>query len=81
MATKTTFSPEEWELLMEGVMSSGVAVTAADPSGLWGLMKESFAGAKSMAEAKANPDAHSKTCAMQWRTSRTPKPARASARP
>jgi hypothetical protein len=55
MATKTTFSPEEWELLMEGVMSSGVAVTAADPSGLWGLMKESFAGARSMAEAKANP--------------------------
>lgn len=55
MATKTTFSPQEWELLMEGVMSSGVAVTAADPSGLWGLMKESFAGAKSMAEAKANP--------------------------
>jgi hypothetical protein len=55
MATKTTFSPEEWDLLMEGVMSSGVAVTAADPSGLWGLMKESFAGARSMAEAKANP--------------------------
>ena len=55
MATKTTFSPEEWELLMEGVMSSGVAVTAADPSGLWGLMKESFAGAKSMVDTKANP--------------------------
>ncbi|MET0651380.1 MAG: hypothetical protein ABWY63_02595 [Hyphomicrobiaceae bacterium] len=55
MATKTTFSPEEWELLMEGVMSSGVAVTAADPSGLWGLMKESFAGARSMVDAKANP--------------------------
>jgi hypothetical protein len=55
MATKTTFSPEEWDLLMEGVMSSGVAVTAADPSGLWGLMKESFAGARSMVEAKANP--------------------------
>ena len=36
-------------------MSSGVAVTAADPSGLWGLMKESFASAKSMVDAKANP--------------------------
>jgi len=55
MATKTTFSPQEWELLMAGVMSSGVAVTAADPSGLWGLMKESFAGARSMAAAKADP--------------------------
>ena len=42
MATKTTFTPEEWDLLMTGVMSSGVAVTAADPSGLWGLMKESL---------------------------------------
>jgi len=55
MATKTTFTPEEWVLLMAGVMSSGVAVTAADPSGLWGLMKESFASAKSMVDAKANP--------------------------
>jgi hypothetical protein len=55
MATKTTFTPEEWELLMQGVMSSSVAVTAADPSGLWGLMKESFASARSMTEAKANP--------------------------
>jgi ribosomal protein S20 len=55
MATKTTFTPEEWDLLMTGVMSSGVAVTAADPSGLWGLMKESFASAKSLVEAKANP--------------------------
>lgn len=55
MATKTTFTPEEWELLMAGVMSSGVAVTAADPSGLWGLMKESFASAKSLVDAKGNP--------------------------
>ena len=56
MATKTTVTPEEWELLMAGVMSSGVAVTAADPSGLWGLMKESFASAKSLVDAKANPE-------------------------
>ena len=33
MATKTSFTPEEWQLLMEGIMSSGVAVTAADPAG------------------------------------------------
>ena len=58
MATKTTFTPEEWDLLMTGVMSSGVAVTAADPSGLWGLMKESFASAKSLVEAKANPQSN-----------------------
>ena len=29
MANKTTFTPEEWQLLMESVMSSGMAVTAA----------------------------------------------------
>jgi len=28
MAAKTTFTPEEWQLLMEGVMSSGIAVWA-----------------------------------------------------
>jgi hypothetical protein len=46
MATKTNFTPEEWQLLMEGVISSGVAVTASDPSGLWGLLKEGFASAR-----------------------------------
>ena len=56
MATKTTFSPEEWELLMEGVMSSGVAVTAADPSGLWGAFKESFASARVLSEGKSSSD-------------------------
>ena len=59
MATKTTFTPEEWQLLMEGIMSSGVAVTAADPSGLWGLLKEGFASARALAEAKANPQSNS----------------------
>ena len=33
MATKTSFTPEEWQLLMEGIMSSGVVVTAADRAG------------------------------------------------
>jgi hypothetical protein len=41
--------------LMEGVMSSGVAVTASDPSGLWGLLKEGFASAHVLAEAKSDP--------------------------
>ena len=58
MATKTSFTPEEWQLLMEGVMSSGVAVTAADPSGLWGLLKEGFASASALTEAKTNPQSN-----------------------
>lgn len=55
MATKTSFTPEEWQLLMEGIMSSGVAVTAADPSGLWGLLKEGMASAGALMETKSNP--------------------------
>jgi len=53
MAAKTDFTPDEWKLLLESVMMSGIAVTAADPSGLWGTLKESFASAQTMASGKA----------------------------
>ena len=43
MTDKTDFTPEEWKLLLESVMMAGIAVSAAEPSGLWGLLKESFA--------------------------------------
>jgi len=52
MAAKTDFTPDEWKLLLESVMMSGIAVTAADPSGLWGTLKESFASARTMASGK-----------------------------
>ena len=49
MATKTDFTKEEWTLLLESPMMAGMAVTAADPSGLWGLMKNrSPAAARSL---------------------------------
>ena len=37
MADKANFTKEEWTLLLESPMIAGMAVTAADPSGLWGL--------------------------------------------
>jgi hypothetical protein len=40
MTDKSSFTPEEWKLLLESVTMAGIAVTAADPSGLWGLLKE-----------------------------------------
>ena len=40
MADKSNFTPDEWKLLLESVTMAGVAVSAADPSGLWGLLKE-----------------------------------------
>jgi hypothetical protein len=51
MADKTNFTKEEWTLLLESPMIAGMAVTAADPSGLWGLLKESFAGGTAFTQA------------------------------
>ena len=55
MADKSNFTPDEWQLLLESVMMAGIAVSAADPSGLWGLLKESFAGSSALAAAKTDP--------------------------
>lgn len=54
MADKTTFTPDEWKLILQGVMMASVAVTAADPSGMWGLLKESFAAGSTLAGAKTD---------------------------
>ncbi|HET6375080.1 MAG TPA: hypothetical protein VFF88_03450 [Methylocella sp.] len=48
MAGKADFTPAEWKTLLESVMMAGIAVTAADPSGLWGTLKESMAGAQTV---------------------------------
>jgi hypothetical protein len=51
MAKQDTFTSEEWAQLrlVPSFVAGGVA--AADPSGLFSSVKESFAGAKTMAEA------------------------------
>jgi hypothetical protein len=59
MADKSNFTADEWKLLLESAMMAGIAVTSADPSGLWGLLKESFASGTQLAKARmdtaANP--------------------------
>ena len=55
MTDKSNFTPDEWKLLLESVMAAGIAITAADPSGLWGLLKESFASGTELAKAKMDP--------------------------
>jgi hypothetical protein len=55
MTNKSNFTPDEWKVLLESVMAAGIAITAAEPSGLWGLLKESFAGGAELAKAKTNP--------------------------
>ena len=57
MANNDSFTPEEWSKILESVTLSGVAVTAADPSGLIGVLKESFASASAVMSAKASPGA------------------------
>jgi hypothetical protein len=56
MADKASFTKEEWTLLLESPMIAGMAVTAADPSGLWGLLKESFAGGTALTRAVTGVD-------------------------
>ena len=58
MADKTSFTKDEWALLLRSPMNAGMAITAAEPSGLWGLLKESFAGSAELAHAAADPNAN-----------------------
>ena len=57
MPDKSNFTPDEWKLLLESVMTAGIAISAAEPSGLWGLLKESFAEGKALMTAKMDPGA------------------------
>ena len=49
MANKHDFTPEEWTKVLESIMVAGVAVSAADPSGLRGTLKEAAAGSLALA--------------------------------
>ena len=57
MPDKSNFAPDEWKLLLESVMMASIAITAAEPHGLWGLLQESFAGGTDLAKAKMDPGA------------------------
>jgi hypothetical protein len=58
MADKTSFTKDEWSLLLKSPMIAGMAITAADPSGLWGLLKESFAGGAALTKVATDPNAN-----------------------
>jgi len=55
MTNKSSFTPDEWSVLLQSMIAAGTAVSAAEPSGLWGLLKESFAGGTALAKAKTDP--------------------------
>jgi hypothetical protein len=54
MANKASFSSDEWTKILQGVMMAGIGVSAADPSGLWGTLKESVASGRALFEAKSD---------------------------
>ncbi len=58
MVNRASFTPEEWTKVLESVAVTGMAVTAAEPSGLWGMLKEALAGGAALAAAKADPHAN-----------------------
>ena len=58
MANKATFSTEEWKQVVGSAFLAGFAVTAADPSGLWGLLKETFASGRALIKARSSAGAN-----------------------
>ena len=63
MATKSNFTSEEWGKLLASPMVAGMAITAADPGGLWSLLKEGMAGGWALLEARQNTQANQrKSC-------------------
>jgi hypothetical protein len=58
MANKTNFTADEWGRVLASPMVAGMAITAADPSGVWGLLKEGMAGGWALLEARQNAQAN-----------------------
>jgi hypothetical protein len=58
MAGKADFTSEEWARLVASPMVAGMAITAADPSGLWGLLQEAFASGRSLLDAQRSAGAN-----------------------
>jgi hypothetical protein len=58
MANKTNFTPEEWGRVLASPMVAGIAITAADPSGVWGLLKEGMAGGWALLEVRKSAQAN-----------------------
>jgi NAD/NADP transhydrogenase alpha subunit len=57
MTTKAAFTPDEWKSLLQSPLLVGIAVSAAEPSGLFGMLKESMSSARALLQAKADANA------------------------
>jgi hypothetical protein len=52
MAGQADFTDAEWAEVMASPMVAGMAITLADPSGLWGIVKESLASGRALVDAR-----------------------------
>jgi hypothetical protein len=55
MVGKASFTADEWSQVVRSAMTAGIAVSAAEPSGLFGMLKEGMASVRTLLEAKSNP--------------------------
>ena len=71
MVARTDFTSDEWKALLASPMIVGMAVLAADPSGIFGMLKESMASARALVDAKTDPNADAlvKAVAADYETS------------
>ena len=58
MAGKANFAPDDWARVVASPMVITMAITAADPSGLWGMLKESMSSGWSLLEVKKDASAN-----------------------
>lgn len=71
MASKEDFTGEEWGRLLSSPIVVGLAVTAADPSGIWAVMKEGMASGWALLQAQQDPQGNAlvKAIAQDFATS------------
>jgi hypothetical protein len=55
MANKQSFTPDEWIKILESPVLTGMAVSAADPNGLWGTIKEAVASRSAISASMREP--------------------------
>ena len=57
MATKANFTTDEWKMIIGSPMLAGMAVSLAEPSGIWGMMKEGMASGSALLDTKKDAGA------------------------
>ncbi len=71
MTGKSDFTPDEWAKLLTAPLLARIAVTLAEPTGFFGMLKEGMASGAALLEARNDPGASalSKAAAEDFGTS------------